>query len=119
MLTDQQTLESDNLRLHKQGDPLAVAAARFMDSVAKGTAFIHLPDHDGKAMKSNGGRMFYRSLAGDVYEATMVAKVADRLVIDVKVPGVAEPVRMHNIKFAQGRPPSDGHPPSTGEPPTP
>lgn len=91
-------LQSDSLAFIPQADwAFARAALRFMASVEKGTAMIPA---DGTASGVGGSRAVYRSLAGEPYEAFVVAVHGPELVdLDVLIPGCAEPFRLTKIKF--------------------
>lgn len=76
----------------------AQATIRFIEAIERGTAVIPLPQPGGE-IEMRGGVAFYRALAGDLYFAKVcsVEPGGRFAIIDVTIPGVAEPVRLTRI----------------------
>lgn len=81
----------------------ARAALQLIESFERGTAVVAIPDGHGSAYL-RGGVCYYRSMAGDVYQATVTRYWSNDLAladIDVHLPNVHDPVHLRGIRIKQ------------------
>lgn len=111
MLTSEIIAKSDSLRIVGDGQSSpeskrrkideARAAIQFQNAVAKGCAAVPANGVLVANRRGSGGeqRVFYRSLAGEVYDAVVLeVRGHDRADIDIYIPGYSIPFRLTDIK---------------------
>lgn len=101
----EQIKRSDNLAfVRKEKQKAAQAALQLLAGFERGTAVIPVPKEGGVAFPVKGGKVRYRALAGDVYDAEIAgAATKDGLVdIDVIIPGCEARFRLTGVRWSRG-----------------